>query len=110
MPDCYCLSGALVFRHMTSSRLWPPKRSGSPALSGLDDAETVPSRWLNRLQNLLNGLPEQGGRNALSDMIARGDAWLLKLRALETVTQTAKGRTALPAPAKSRAPAPAVSH
>lgn len=69
-----------------------------------DDAETVPSRWLNRLQNLLNGLPEQGGRNALSDMIARGDTWLLKLRALETVTQTPKAERPSPRPPKAARP------
>ncbi|WP_112312099.1 double-strand break repair protein AddB [Pseudogemmobacter bohemicus] len=36
------------------------------------EAETVPSRWLNRLMNLLDGLPDQGGRDALSAMKARG--------------------------------------
>jgi double-strand break repair protein AddB len=40
-----------------------------------DDAETVPSRWLNRLTNLLGGLPE-GGRPALAAMRARGQTWL----------------------------------
>ncbi|WP_171123748.1 MULTISPECIES: double-strand break repair protein AddB [unclassified Ruegeria] len=41
-----------------------------------DDAETVPSRWLNRLTNLLQGLPDQGGREALSQVRARGRKWL----------------------------------
>ncbi|WP_170468190.1 double-strand break repair protein AddB [Ruegeria arenilitoris] len=41
-----------------------------------DDAETVPSRWLNRLTNLLQGLPGQGGPDALSAMRARGRQWL----------------------------------
>ncbi|WP_170426359.1 double-strand break repair protein AddB [Ruegeria arenilitoris] len=41
-----------------------------------DDAETVPSRWLNRLTNLLQGLPGQGGKDALSAMRARGRQWL----------------------------------
>lgn len=41
-----------------------------------DDAETVPSRWLNRLTNLLQGLPDQGGRAALENMRARGQKWL----------------------------------
>jgi ATP-dependent helicase/nuclease subunit B len=35
------------------------------------EAETVPSRWLNRLMNLLQGLPDQGGRVALGDEGAR---------------------------------------
>ena len=37
------------------------------------EAETVPSRWLNRLMNLLDGLPASGGRRALAAMRARGD-------------------------------------
>ncbi len=41
-----------------------------------DDAETVPSRWLNRLTNLLQGLPGQGGPEALSGMQSRGQQWL----------------------------------
>ncbi len=41
-----------------------------------DDAETVPSRWLNRLTNLLQGLPGQDGPEVLSEMRARGAQWL----------------------------------
>ena len=41
-----------------------------------DDAETVPSRWLNRLTNLLQGLPDQGGPAALEGMRQRGQKWL----------------------------------
>ncbi|MGL5012394.1 MAG: PD-(D/E)XK nuclease family protein, partial [Paracoccaceae bacterium] len=40
-------------------------------------AETVASRWLNRLTNLLEGLPEKGGPSALAGMVARGDDWLV---------------------------------
>ncbi|QDY70330.1 double-strand break repair protein AddB [Qingshengfaniella alkalisoli] len=40
------------------------------------EAETVPSRWLNRLLNLLDGLPDQGGKSALADMRQRGATWL----------------------------------
>ncbi|MGP9790417.1 double-strand break repair protein AddB [Roseinatronobacter sp. NSM] len=40
------------------------------------EAKTVPSRWLNRLTNLLGGLPDQGGKQALEDMRARGQYWL----------------------------------
>lgn len=47
-----------------------------------DDAETVPSRWLNRLTNLLDGLPETGGRDALAAMRARGAGWLARAAAL----------------------------
>ncbi|MEL6689526.1 MAG: PD-(D/E)XK nuclease family protein [Pseudomonadota bacterium] len=41
-----------------------------------DDAETVPSRWLNRLMTLLEGLPDQGGPSALKAMRDRGQTWL----------------------------------
>lgn len=40
------------------------------------DAETVASRWVNRLTNLLNGLRDQGGQIALEKMRARGHDWL----------------------------------
>ncbi|WP_418268953.1 double-strand break repair protein AddB [Ketogulonicigenium robustum] len=40
------------------------------------DAETVAARWVNRLTNLLDGLPAQSGPAALADMRARGAAWL----------------------------------
>ncbi|MEM6891232.1 MAG: double-strand break repair protein AddB [Pseudomonadota bacterium] len=41
-----------------------------------DGTETVPSRWLSRLLNLLNGLEKTGGTQALSAMRARGDIYL----------------------------------
>ncbi|TRW98843.1 double-strand break repair protein AddB [Paracoccus sp. M683] len=47
-----------------------------------DTAETIPSRWLNRLTNLLEGLPDQGGKTALAAMRARGDGWLEMAAAL----------------------------
>lgn len=40
------------------------------------EAETIPSRWLNRLVNLLGGLPDQQGPQALAQMRARGQHWL----------------------------------
>ncbi|WP_136683067.1 double-strand break repair protein AddB [Falsirhodobacter xinxiangensis] len=48
------------------------------------EAETVPSRWLNRLQNLMDGLPAKGGKDALAAMRARGRAWLTMAERLET--------------------------
>jgi ATP-dependent helicase/nuclease subunit B len=47
------------------------------------DAETVPSRWVSRVTNLLEGLPEKGGSDLLSEMRSRGDAWLQKASLLE---------------------------
>lgn len=39
-----------------------------------DDSETIPSRWLNRLCNLMNGM-SQAGADALDQMRKRGDDW-----------------------------------
>ena len=47
------------------------------------DAETVPSRWVNRLTNLLGGLPQRDGPEALDQMRARGRMWLDWARAME---------------------------
>ena len=41
-----------------------------------DEAETVPSRWINRLTNLLGGLIDQGGPACLEAMRHRGDHWI----------------------------------
>lgn len=46
------------------------------------EAETIPSRWLNRLLNLMGGLPSNGGAEALARMRARGDRWLHYARVL----------------------------
>ena len=53
-----------------------------------DDAETVPSRWLNRLVNLMRGLPQTHGPEALDQMRARGKEWLALGKALETPITT----------------------
>jgi double-strand break repair protein AddB len=41
-----------------------------------EGSETVPSRWLNRLTNLLDGLKSTGGDDALKEMRRRGNALL----------------------------------
>ena len=48
------------------------------------EAETVPSRWLNRLTNLMRGLPDLHGEAALQAMRARGAGWLALANDLET--------------------------
>ena len=48
-----------------------------------DEADTVPSRWINRLTNLLDGLPDQQGPQALATMRQRGQIWLDWVDALE---------------------------
>ncbi len=47
------------------------------------DAETVPSRWLNRLTNLMAGLPDRNGPDALAAMKERGRYWLDMAAALD---------------------------
>lgn len=51
------------------------------------ESETVPSRWVNRLINLLNGLPETGGQDVLSEMRGRGDVYLEYFKVLERPTE-----------------------
>ncbi|SNR32604.1 double-strand break repair protein AddB [Paracoccus sediminis] len=46
------------------------------------EAETIPSRWLNRLTNLMGGLPDRNGPQALAAMRARGDRWLAQAAAV----------------------------
>lgn len=65
------------------------------------EAETVPSRWLIRLTNLLNGLPDREGPQALAEMTARGDRWLALAARL-----AAPGRSHMDDPALARAPRP----
>lgn len=48
------------------------------------EAQTIPSRWLNRLMNLVKGLPGQGGEAALAEMQGRGRQWIDMAAVLET--------------------------
>jgi len=65
------------------------------------EAETVMSRWLNRLTNLLGGLSDTGGPDALAAMRARGDRWLHQAR-------LAADRVILAEPARRPSPRPPV--
>ena len=67
------------------------------------DAETVASRWLNRLTNLLEGLPKIGGDVALGAMKARGAEWIALAAALEDPDEAVS-------PAPRPAPRPPVKH
>ncbi|MGC1489401.1 MAG: double-strand break repair protein AddB [Albidovulum sp.] len=49
-----------------------------------DEAQTVPSRWLDRLTNLLRGLDGETG--VLAGMKARGQVWLDLVQAFEAVS------------------------
>ncbi len=48
------------------------------------EAETVPSRWVNRLVNLMEGLGERNGPEALRAMRKRGALWLDRAAAFDT--------------------------
>ena len=63
-----------------------------------DDAETVPSRWINRLTNLLGGLEAQGGPDALAGMKSRGDIWLGIALEMEKPVEIPKAKRPSPKP------------
>ena len=63
-----------------------------------NDAETVPSRWINRITNLMSGLNENAGPEALKEMKERGDVWLGKARAFEMPTPAEKAKRPSPQP------------
>lgn len=69
------------------------------------EAETVPSRWLNRLMNLMGGL--QNGSDALDQMRARGNDWLRLAEALDAPSAEMLADPKL-APALRPAPQPPV--
>lgn len=68
------------------------------------EAETVASRWLARLTNLLDGLPAQDGPNALSQMKARGQVWLRRATALEHVLPGKPAPRPAPRPSADQRP------
>lgn len=67
------------------------------------DAETVPSRWISRLTNLLGGLPGEG-QAALSEMRARGAAWVARARTLEAVARIDPAPRPAPRPPRAARP------
>lgn len=48
------------------------------------EAETVPSRWINRLTNLMAGLSDRNGPEALKAMRDRGHRWLDLAKVLDS--------------------------
>lgn len=69
-----------------------------------DDAQTVPSRWLNRLQNLLSGLPEQTGETALKEMRKRGARLMQLAEHLEEKIDSNSAKRPSPRPPASARP------
>ncbi|KMW58919.1 ATP-dependent nuclease subunit B [Candidatus Rhodobacter oscarellae] len=61
------------------------------------EAQTVPSRWLNRLMNLLSGLGDTG-KSALKGMQDRGSEWVRLAENLGTPTQHAVAPAPRPSP------------
>lgn len=68
------------------------------------EAETVPSRWMNRLENLLKGLTNQSGAQAWADMAARGRYWTDQAAALEAVAKTKAAPRPSPRPPATARP------
>ena len=64
-----------------------------------EDGDTVPSRWLNRLTNLLGGLPAQNGPDALADMRERGEKYLGLAKRLDVPGLVERTPFKRPAPA-----------
>ncbi len=72
------------------------------------EAETIPSRWLNRMLNLMGGLPDRGGPEALARMRARGAEWLALAQAVARPPRPgAPGGAPLAHPAAAPVPGPA---
>jgi len=69
-----------------------------------DDAQTVASRWLNRLTNLLAGLPDQNGPDALTAMRARGKDWLARAATLSDAAPVPRAPRPSPRPPVSARP------
>ena len=51
------------------------------------EVETVPSRWVNRMVNLLRGLSALDGPNLLDEMRVRGAKYLRYANAMESIEQ-----------------------
>lgn len=69
------------------------------------EAETVPSRWLARLTNLMEGLPAQNGKDALEQMREKGQRWLKMTQVLERVDPAPPACRPAPRPPVAQRPA-----
>lgn len=63
-----------------------------------DDAETIASRWVNRLTNLLSGLPQRRGPDALQQMRDRGAEWLEWANTLDDAPEVPRAGRPSPRP------------
>ena len=69
-----------------------------------NEAETIPSRWLNRLLNLLSGLSGNNGPEAIEKMKGRGTKWLDWANETKIFTPTKPARRPSPKPPKNTRP------
>lgn len=69
-----------------------------------DDAETVPSRWINRLKNLTQGLAKRDQPDVWKQMKDRGQLWLARVQQLEFVQEVEKAHRPAPCPPVSARP------
>lgn len=63
-----------------------------------DDAPTVPSRWLNRIVNLLSGLGNNKGPERLLEMRRRGEKYLKIVQIMEETTASEGAKRPSPRP------------
>lgn len=69
------------------------------------ESETVPARWVNRLCNLIQGLPGSNGHTALEQMRERGGFWLRQAHLIATPMATVeKARRPSPSPPLNKRP------
>ncbi len=69
-----------------------------------DDAETVPSRWLNRIINLLAGLDHNKGPERLLEMQRRGERYLKIVQNMEETSTSEAAKRPSPRPPVSVRP------
>ena len=69
-----------------------------------NEAETIPSRWLNRLLNLLSGLSENNGPEAIENMRSRGTKWLDWANETKNTTPRKSAKRPSPKPPKDTRP------
>jgi ATP-dependent helicase/nuclease subunit B len=68
-----------------------------------DESQTVPSRWINRLTNLMQGMSDEGAA-ALAAMRARGADWLRMAEALDAAEKVPPASRPSPRPPISARP------
>ena len=69
-----------------------------------NDSETIPSRWLNRLLNMLGGLSENKGPEAIKQMRDRGEKWLDWVHESKNIIRKKPAQRPSPKPPKETRP------